>query len=423
MKPLGILCTLLAAVPTVQGRGSRDASALQAMEDLAAGRPGVVCWQSRRTGPVRIFCCDLDGANLRQVSPDVPSRDHLAPLISPDGTRVLYYETMTLSDSNYYADHTGDMMIVDASDTDGSSARRLVAGVRTYFECRFARFIDDDRIAYIGGDHHGYVYSLSQDSISKIFDYPYLEFGALPNCQLTHAVDGENRVFTISDPGPNGTLTEEQDYDGCEGNMTGDGLYAYRVKGGWPGHDFVRMRLSSWEEEIFFECPNPRLPADQFFPQLSSCQRFLALGASRDRDEHAHWDSDYDIFIVPIDPATFEETGDAVKYSFSDAMDSYPDVWAGEILPPEEDGPHPDGEPPGAEDAGADDAGTSADEGDEPEPPGDDSGQIPPDEGDEEIVVSGGCQNCSTVPVGPSAVVAMMVVVYRRRRIRDGGGS
>jgi hypothetical protein len=124
MKPLGILCTLLAAVPTVQGRGSRDASALQAMEDLAAGRPGVVCWQSRRTGPVRIFCCDLDGANLRQVSPDVPSRDHLAPLISPDGTRVLYYETMTLSDSNYYADHTGDMMIVDASDTDGLHRRR-----------------------------------------------------------------------------------------------------------------------------------------------------------------------------------------------------------------------------------------------------------------------------------------------------------
>jgi hypothetical protein len=418
MKPLVLLSMLLAVVPPVFARGSRDAAALQAMEELAAGRPGVVCWQSRRTGPLRIFCCDLDGANLRQVSPDVTSMDQIAPLISPDGTRVLYYQTLLLSDSNYYTDHTGDMMIVDADDADGSSAQRLVTDVRTYFECRFARWLDHDRIAYIGEDHHGYVYSLSQDSSSKIFDYPYSEFGALPNRQLTHAIDGHNLVFTINDPGPNGTLTEERDYDGCEGNMTHDGLYAYRVKGDWPGHDFTRMRLSSWEEEIFFECPNPYLPLDQFyqyFPQISSCQEFLALGASRDRDEHAHWGSDYDIFVVPIDPVTYQETGDAVKYSFSDATDSYPDVWVGEIAPPEEDGPQPDdgGEP------GSDDAGGAADDGGEPEPGGDDAGELPPDDGDEEIVVSGECSNCSTTTNCCNALL-LLFVLYFDFRFRKG---
>ena len=349
--------------------------------------------------------------------------DHVAPLISPDGTRVVYLQALLLSGTNYYADHLGDMVMVDTGDTDGSSARTLVSGVRTYFECRFARWLDDDRIAYIGEDHDGYVYSISQDSSSKLFDYPHAMFGALPNRQITHAVDGMNRVFSINTPGPNGTLTEEQDYDGCEGNMTRDGLFAYRVKGGWPGHDFMRMRLGSWEEEIFFECPNPRLPADQFyqyFPQLSLSQEFLALGASRDRSEHAHWDSDYDIFIVPIDPVTYQETGDAVKYSFADAMDSYPDVWVGEIVPPEEDGSHPDdgGEPPGGDDGGAEpDTDTDADT------TGDDAGEIMPDEGDEEIVVSGGCKNCSTASSGRCALAAFLVVLYWRRRSRNGGNS
>ncbi|HUU03768.1 MAG TPA: malectin domain-containing carbohydrate-binding protein [Myxococcota bacterium] len=313
------------------GRGERDANALAAMASLANGQTGIVCWQSRRTGALRIFACDLDGAGLRQVSPDAPGKDHLAPLISPDGTRILYFQTnIPLIGDNYYSDHVGDLMLVDADDTDGSSSRLLVSGVRTYFECRVARWLDDDRIAYIGSDHDGYVHSISQDSSSKLFDYPYDDFGAIPNRQLTFAIDGENRVFTINNPGPSGTLTEEQDFDGCEGNMSADGLYAYRVKGGWPGHDFTRMRLGSWEEEVFFECPSDSLPADQnyiYFPQLSLDLRFLSMGVSRDRSEHDHWESDYDIFVVSIDSQTFLETGTPVKYTFSTALDSYPDIW------------------------------------------------------------------------------------------------
>lgn len=332
--------TLLLVLLAADGRamGERDAVALAAMATLADGRRGAVCWQSRRTGSLRIFCCDLDGQNLRQVSPDVSGRDHLGPLISPDGTRVLYYDTIFLTDANYYADHSGNMMVVDIDDTDGSSALELVSGVRTYFECRFARWIDNDRIAYIGTDHDGYEYSISQDQSTRMFDYPVDDFGAIPNRQYTHAIDGKNRVFTIHDPGPSGTLTEEQDYDGCEGNMSWDGLWAYRVKGGWPGHDFYRMRLGSWEEEMFFANLNPALPADQnyiYFPQLSLCQGFLSLGVSRSRDEHDHWTSDYDIFVAPIDPATFQMTGDPVKYSFADELDSYPDIWVEQDAPPE----------------------------------------------------------------------------------------
>lgn len=426
------------------GRGDRDANALAAMANLADGQTGLVCWQSRRTGALRIFACDLDGANLRQVSPDVPGKDHLAPLISPDGTRILYFQTnIPLTGDNYYSDHLGDLMLVDADDTDGSSARLLVSGVRTYFECRVARWLDDDRIAYIGSDHNGYVHSVSQDSDDKLFDYPYGDFGAIPNRQLTFAIDGENRIFTVNNPGPSGTLTEEQDFDGCEGNMSADGLFAYRVKGGWPGHDFTRMRLGSWEEEVFFECLSDSLPADQnyiYFPQLSLDQRYLAMGVSRDRSEHDHWESDYDIFIVSIDSQTFLQTGTPVKYSFSTSLDSYPDIWVAEE-------PQTDGDDGSAADAdggstvddddgsAADaDGGSTADDDDGPAADADggagdaaddnlaDANQDARSDGEEEITVSGGCAGCSTSAAGHRGLLFLLLLgllVKREKSSQD----
>jgi hypothetical protein len=59
----------------------------------------------------------------------------------------------------------------------------------------------------------------------------------------------------------------------------------------------------------------------------------LVLGASP--DQHDHFASDYDIFVVPIDPTSFKPTGSAVKYSFSDKLDSYPDVWVASEDAPE----------------------------------------------------------------------------------------
>ncbi len=125
--------------------GTRTADAEAAMATFANGERGVVVWQSRRTGRLRIFASGLDGSNLRQLSPDVAGRDHIAPLLSPDGQQVLYYETFVLSDATFYADHIGDMMLIDVDDTDGSTVQQLVAEVRTYWECRFARWLDAGR--------------------------------------------------------------------------------------------------------------------------------------------------------------------------------------------------------------------------------------------------------------------------------------
>ncbi len=321
------IVTTLTAIRPALAVGTRDAAALAAMKAFAGSETGVLVWQSRRSGPMRIFGCGLDGANLRQISPDVSGKDHMAPLLSPDGSKVLYYQTATLSDSSYYKDHIGEMMIINASATKGS-ATQLIKEVRTYFECRFARWIDSNTIAYIGKDHHGYTYSISTKASTKLFSYPLSTFGAIPNKQKTYAIDGFNRIFSIKA----GSGTQQQDFDGCEGNMTNDGLYAYRVKGG--SHDFTRIKLGTWTVETFFSNHDAALPSAQnyiYFPQLSACQRYLALGASP--NQHDHFNSDYDIFVVPIDPKTYKKTGKAVKYSFNSKLDAYPDIYVGPSKP------------------------------------------------------------------------------------------
>jgi len=323
-----VLLLLLVCPHRASAVGTRDAAALAAMKSFAGGRSGLLVWQSRRSGPLRIFTSNLDGTGLRQLTPDVSSKDHIAPMLSPGGKKVIYYETATLTESTFYDDHVGQLMIVDSSDTKGSTAKVLLTEVRTFFECRFARWIDDDTIAYIGKDHDGYTYSISSGASAKIFDYPLTTFGAIPNRQLTWAIDGGNRLFEIK----GGVGLQKQDFNGCEGNMSGDGLYAYRVEG--SSHDFVRMQLGSWTEETFFSNHDSALPSSQnyiYFPQLSPCQGYLAFSASP--DQHNHFTSDYDIFILPIDAKTFKKTGPAVKYSFDTALDSYPDVWVAPQTP------------------------------------------------------------------------------------------
>ena len=318
-------------LPFAEAKGTRDAAALAAMKAFAGTDSGVLVWQSRRTSRFRIFACALDGTNLRQISPDVAGKDHLAPLLSPDGAKLIYYQTNTLTDGSYYSDHVGQMMLVNSSATLGT-AKKLVDEVRTYFECRFARWIDDNTIAYIGKDHATYAYTLSTGASAKLFAYPFNTFGAIPNRQRTWAVDGKNRIFQIQNPGPSGTLSQKKDLDGCEGNLSNDGLWIYRVQA--TSHDLPRVKLGTWEEEIFFQNHDSALPSGQnyiYFPQLSLNERYLAIGASP--NSHDHYTSDYDIYLIAIDPKTFKKTGAAVKYSFSSSLDSYPDVWIGALAP------------------------------------------------------------------------------------------
>jgi hypothetical protein len=339
-KALLLLCIPLVFPFAVYSLGTRDAAAIKKMEEFAAGRKGIVVWNSRRNGgAVRIWACNLDGSNLRQVSPDENGYDHIAPLISPDGSKIIYCRittrtnTTTWSDSkSFYADFVGDMVMVASDAVKGAGRKTLISdNCRSIFEWRFARWIDNDRIAHIGKDHNGHVYSLSSGQSEKKFNYTYSEgYGALPNPQLMHCIDGRNRLCKINNPGSNGTLTELKDFDGCQGAMTRDGTAAYRTQGDKPRH-IKAMKISDNSEWSLV--PPSRLPSNQnylYFPKLSYCQRFAAVGASD--GGHSHFTADYDIFVLPMDPVKLTPTGNAVKYSFASGtngkcLDSWPDVW------------------------------------------------------------------------------------------------
>ncbi|MBD3392823.1 MAG: hypothetical protein GF418_12020, partial [Chitinivibrionales bacterium] len=272
---------------------------------------------------------------------------HIAPLIRPDGTAILYLRTSTFVNTSqhsnpgsFYDDFTGDLVLVDADDTDGSSARALLTDCRSIFEWRVAAWIDNDNFAYIGQDHDGYVYTISTQESRKIFNYPRDAYGALPNPQLSHCIDGGNRLYRIDNPGPGGTCTQLHDYDGCQGSLSRDGTIAYRTQGQKP-RDLMAMPLDDIPSE-WSMVPPERFPSSQnylYYPRLSWSQQFAACGASD--GSHSHWDADYDIFVLPVDPTTKRPAGDAVKYCFGTTqsgvgLDSWPDVWVStENVPPE----------------------------------------------------------------------------------------
>ena len=62
-----------------------------------------------------------------------------------------------------------------------------------------------------------------------------------------------------------------------------------------------------------------------YYPMMSADQRLLAFGASR--NEHGHFDADFDIFVAPLDPETLAATGTAVRYTFYPGQDRFPDVF------------------------------------------------------------------------------------------------
>lgn len=323
------------------GSGARNASALQTMQEFAAGRQGVVCWISRRNGgAVRIWACDFDGANLRQVSPNDNGYEHVGPLIRPDGTGIIYLRTPTFINTSkhsnpgsFYDDFVGDMVLVDADDADGSSARTLVSGCRSIFEWRVAAWMSNDEFAYIGRDHNTYVYTISTGQSRKVFNdgSPEDGYGALPNPQLSYCIDGMNRLYRIHNPGPSGTCEFLYDYNGCQGSLSRDGTIAFRTEAEKP-RSLVAMPLNDIPSE-WDMIPPDRFPPDQnylYFPRLSWSQEFAACGASD--SSHSHWEADYDVFVIPVDPDSKRPTGDAVKYSFGTTsagvcLDAWPDAW------------------------------------------------------------------------------------------------
>ena len=109
---------------------------------------GFVVWESNRTGSWRIWHRSLDGSDLRQITPDETDRDHIAPHISPDGTRLVYLSVPRSLMISWREDAPDGIPLYVIS-IDGSGLKQIAVNARTYGGDRAAVWLDDDNLIYL----------------------------------------------------------------------------------------------------------------------------------------------------------------------------------------------------------------------------------------------------------------------------------
>ena len=69
-KPLLLMVLIASVLPRTGRAETPDAGTIAAWKRMAQLGPGFVVWESNRTGRWRIWRRELDGSNLRQISPE-----------------------------------------------------------------------------------------------------------------------------------------------------------------------------------------------------------------------------------------------------------------------------------------------------------------------------------------------------------------
>ncbi len=280
---------------------------------------GFVVWESNRTGNWRIWHRGLDGSDLRQVTPDEADRDHIAPHISPDGTRLVYLSvphSLMIS----WREDAPDGIPLYMINIDGSDLKKIAVNARTYGGDRAVVWLDEDNLIYLPAGKGPTKLNLRTGEEERL---PPSGLWLL-NRTMTCATTG-SPTFSPYDAA-RGTISEQAAFGGCEPFFTSDGVWGFWMGG--AGGPINRIRLGVRQVSPIINLHDSRMPVDRaylYFPMFSRCQRLFAFGASP--DQHDHDKSDYDIFVGPANPETLELTANPVRYSFHKGTDRYPDVF------------------------------------------------------------------------------------------------
>lgn len=284
---------------------------------------GFVVWESNRTGDWRIWFRRLDGSGLRQLSPDEDGgRQHCCPHVSPDGRRVVYLSGQPAARDRWPdGGPVGPLHIIG---TDGEGDRVLVPEARTYGDDRAVVWVDDRELVFIAPTGHTELLDVTTGERRRLTRQGMDEFGVLVDATFRHATTALP-TFSPFDR-DTGTVAERTAYGGCEPYFSHDGRWGFFIAGaGGPIH---KIDLTSREVSSLVDKRDPELPEDQgylYFPMLARSGLLLAFGASG--EEHDHFRSDYDVFVVETDPETLERLGEPVRMTSHGATDRFPDVF------------------------------------------------------------------------------------------------
>jgi hypothetical protein len=287
---------------------------------------GFLVWESNRTGRWRIWYRNLDGSGLRKLSPEEEGRDHFAPHISPDGTRMVYLSYPTFLNAYKGIPKAVSVPLHLLRIEDGSD-RVLVPSARSYKGDRAVVWIGNHELIYIDGRGFTQRLDVATGEERQLTEKPDPTFGFLINPTLTRATLGKPPTFSIYDA-EQGIIARRRAENGCQPYFSHDGRWGFWIENN--GGPVRRIDLITGETGDIIGRFDPRMPEDRgylYFPMLSSCQRLLAFAASRSAKEHDQFKSDYDVFVGRVDPLSLELVGDPVRYSFDPGTDRYPDVF------------------------------------------------------------------------------------------------
>lgn len=292
-------------------------------------REGFVVWESSRSGAWRIFRKPLEGGEAVQVSPDEEGRDHFGAHVSPNGTRLVYLSYPR--GKNGYRPHppgvTVPLWIIDLQ--GGSPARILVPNARPYGEHRSVVWLSDEQLAYLDPAYHTRILDIgsgeSEPFLNRRPRGGSWDHGFLPSTDLSMLTTGLPQVFQYE--GKEAAPRLVADFEGCQPLFTRDNRWFY-----WMSHmggPIQAMRLSDGEPFTLLAKNDPRMPEDRgylYFPHISPDRRLLVFAASP--GDHDHHRSNYDLFLLALDPETLQPVGDPVAFDAHPATDRFPEVWS-----------------------------------------------------------------------------------------------
>jgi hypothetical protein len=293
---------------------------------LASLGDGFVTWESRRNGKWRIWMRPLDGGPERQLSPDEPGRDHVAAHISPDGRHVVYLSLPAPHDDFdmlpervkaplHIARIEGGRVVED---------RVLVPNARTYQQSRAALWVNARELIYLAADVTTRQLDIVTGEEKVLIAHPQTKLPLLVNATHTHATNGVPTfsVYHESD----GSVARRARLSGCQPYFTPDGRLGYWVSD--AGGPISKLDLLDGTSSDVISRDSDWLPKGRryvYYPMASADQRLLAFAASDGK--HGHFDVDFDVFVAPLDPERFEVIGPAVRFTFTQEIERFPDVF------------------------------------------------------------------------------------------------
>lgn len=300
-----------------------------AWNELASRGKGFVVWESNRTGPFRIWHRNLDGSDLRQLSPDEQGRSHYCPHISPNGKKLVYVSFPENRWQDGWAPTPqGQKRPMHLINIDGTGDRVIVENVRTYEEHRAAVWLNEEEIIYIDG--HGVTQQLDVTTGAQVAltREGQEKFGWLINPTKTFAT-GRSIWITFSPYDPiTRTVTPAHIYGGCQPYFSRDGVWGFYMGG--KGGPINRVHLATGKLSWILAHKDPRLPkrrSHAYCPMLSPNQRLFTFAVAPKPTSERDPNSDYDIFVARCNPNTLEIIGKPARYTFKSCQDRFPDAF------------------------------------------------------------------------------------------------